>query len=284
MNYSFVTFLGTDSFLPGVLALNTSLKNYNKTYGMVVLVTDLITPTSILALESNCIKHKYVDRIKNPNKLENDERNFKHMYTKLRIFELDEFDKIVYLDADMLVCRNIEEIFDAPHMSAVAAGALAPGYTHWKELNAGFLVVVPDKSLAAKMYALVESTSSYDGSDQGFLQSFYNNWANDKALQLDHKYNLPVSNIEVLVDLNYFKFSYKKGVLDTNIAILHYWGFDKPWHHDGRRLNIRSPCANDHAYMLWWDVYKPEYRKFRLLYYISDTIVRKLSKLLKRSK
>jgi alpha-N-acetylglucosamine transferase len=110
MNYSFVTFLGTDSFLPGVLALNTSLKNYNKTYGMVVLVTDLITPTSILALESNCIKHKYVDRIKNPNKLENDERNFKHMYTKLRIFELDEFDKIVYLDADMLVCRNIEEI------------------------------------------------------------------------------------------------------------------------------------------------------------------------------
>lgn len=275
MNYSFVTFLGTDSFLPGVLALNNSLKKYNKAYGLLVLTTDLVSAVSIATLNKASIKHKHVERIANPNHLGDDERNFRHMYTKLRIFELEEFDKVVYIDADMLVCCNIEELFDCPHMSAVVAGPLNPAYSHWKELNAGFLIVIPDKSLAEKMYALVAVTPSDDGSDQGFLHSYYNTWANDKHLHLDHKYNVPVYEIDLYSKLNYFRFSYKNGSLNTNIAIIHYWGYDKPWFHNGRLLNIRSPRAQDHAYMLWWDVYKPQDRKLRLFYYIGNTIARK---------
>jgi lipopolysaccharide biosynthesis glycosyltransferase len=273
MEYSFVTFLGTDSFLPGVLALNNSLKNYNKSYGLLVLTTDLVSPASIAALESKNIRYKHVARIKNPNARGDDQRNFGHMYTKLRIFELEEFDKVVYIDADMLVCCNVEELFDCPHMSAVVAGALKPECSHWNELNAGFLVVVPDKALAERMYALVDSTPSDDGSDQGFLHSFYSNWANDKHLHLDHKYNVPVYDIDVYARLNYFKFSYRNGALDTNISIIHYWGYDKPWYHDGRLLNIRSQRSEDRAYMLWWDVYQPRQRKFRIFYYIAGKFV-----------
>lgn len=283
MNYSFVTFLGTDNFLPGVLALNTSLKKHNKTYPLLVLTTDLVSPESIATLNRRNIKHKYVERIKNPNILKDDERNFKHMYTKLRIFELEEFDKVVYIDADMLVCCNIEELFDSLHMSAVVAGALNPVYSHWTELNAGFLVVVPDKALAEKMYALVDSTPSDDGSDQGFLHSFYSNWANDKQLHLDHKYNVPVYEIDIYSKLNYFRFNYKNGILDTDISIIHYWGYDKPWYHNGRSLNIRSPRVKDHAYMLWWDVYKPEDRKLRVFYYACNAIARKLQLLFRRN-
>jgi len=43
------------------------------------------------------------------------------MYTKLRVFELEEFDKVVYIDADMLVCADVEELFNQPHMSAVVS-------------------------------------------------------------------------------------------------------------------------------------------------------------------
>lgn len=275
MRYSFVTFLGTDSFLPGVVALNNSLKKYNKKYPLLVLITDLVSEESIKVLDSLKIAYKYVDRIKNPNHLGSDNRNFRHMYTKLRIFELDEFDKVVYIDADMLVCCNVEELFNCPHMSAVVAGALNPVFSHWNELNAGFQVVVPDKALAEKMYALVDSTPSDDGSDQGFLHSFYNNWKNDTHLHLPHKYNVPISELDIYTKLNLFKFNYKKGVLDTDISILHYWGYDKPWHHDGRKISIRSPRIEDHAYMLWWDVYKPEQRKTRLLYYIRNALYRK---------
>lgn len=281
MNYSFITFLGTDGFLPGVLALSNSIKKYNSTYGLLVLTTDLVSPQSLATLDSRNIKHKYVQRIKNPNELGNDERNFRHMYTKLRIFEQDEFDKVVYIDADMLVCCNIEELFDCQHMSAVVAGALNPVNSHWDALNAGFLVVVPDRALAEQMYALIDTTPSDDGSDQGFLHSFYNNWPNDKHLHLHHKYNVPVYEIELYAKLDHFKFSYNNSRLDTDIAIIHYWGYDKPWFHDGKLLNIRSPRIVDRAYLLWWDVYRPADRKLRAFYYIRNVIARKLRSLLK---
>jgi len=273
--YSFVTFLGTDSFLPGVIALNNSLKKYNKKYGLLVLTTDLVSPESLAILDRTNIRRKYVDRIENPNTLENDQRNFRHMYTKLRVFELEEFDKVVYIDADMLVCADVEELFNQPHMSAVVAGALHPACGTWKELNAGLLVVVPDKSLAERMYALVPELQSNDGSDQGFLHSFYSEWPNDKHLHLDHKYNVPAPDIGIYSQLNHFTFNYKKGVLETDIAIIHYWGYDKPWHHNGRLLNMRSPRVEDHLYMLWWDFYKPSDKKFRVFYYAGNTIRRK---------
>jgi len=41
MKYSFVTHLGTDNFLPGMLALNASLKKYNNTDDVIVLVSEL---------------------------------------------------------------------------------------------------------------------------------------------------------------------------------------------------------------------------------------------------
>ncbi|WP_121812807.1 glycosyltransferase [Mucilaginibacter kameinonensis] len=280
--YSFVTFLGTDSFLPGVIALYNSLSIFNKKYPLLVLTTDLVSNESLSILDKLNIQHKHVERIQNPNVLENDQRNFRHMYTKLRIFELAEFDKIVYIDADMLVCSNIETLFNSPHMSSVVAGALNPGCSDWKDLNAGLLVVVPDKTLAGEMYSLVPVLKSNDGSDQGFLHSFYSNWANDKQLHLDHKYNVPAPDVDIYSQLNHFKFSYRNGLLDTDIAVIHYWGYHKPWHYNGRLLNIRSQRVEDRLNMLWWDFYKPADRKLRVFYYTINLIRRKFSALIKR--
>jgi len=39
---------------------------------------------------------------------------FARTYSKLRAFDLVEFDKIVFLDADTLVLRNIDELFARP--------------------------------------------------------------------------------------------------------------------------------------------------------------------------
>lgn len=39
-------------------------------------------------------------------------------YTKLRLWELDEFSRIVYLDADTLVMGDITPLFHIPHAFA----------------------------------------------------------------------------------------------------------------------------------------------------------------------
>lgn len=253
--YSFVTFLGTDSFLPGVLALNHSLKKYNTRYALLVLVTDLVSSAYLEILKQKKIEYKPIEIIQNPHQLINDTRNFKHMFTKLRIFELDEFDKVVYLDADMLVCNNIEELFDTPHMSAVVAGRLYPGNESWKDFNAGFLVIEPDKGLFDRLVASINFLPSDDGGDQGFLHAFYNDWRSTERLHLDDKFNMPSGYIDEYCRLANYNFYYKRRLLQTNISIIHYWGRHKPWEIHTRLLKRKSDIKWEQSLVLWWDVF-----------------------------
>ena len=127
MKYSFVTFLGTDSFLPGVIALSASIKKHHSTFRLVIMISESVSENTIQVIDSFGLEYKIIKAIANPNEIENDDRGFRHMYTKLRMFELYEFDKLVYIDADMLVSDNIDMLFEKPHMSAVIAGALHAG-------------------------------------------------------------------------------------------------------------------------------------------------------------
>lgn len=255
MKYSFVTYLGTDSFLPGVLTLNASLKRYNKTYGLVVLVSDMVSERIINILDSQKIKYKKIQQIQNPQKLENDERNFKYMFTKLRIFEMVEFEKVVYVDADMLICNNIEVLFTVPHMSAVIAGGLYPGNESWKDFNAGFLVVEPNKPLFDNLISSINYLPSDDGGDQGFLHSFYKDWPLTPNLHLDHKFNIPAGYIDEYCKLSNYRFLYKRKVLDTNICIIHYWGRYKPWEINIKLLKRKSHIKWEQSLVLWWDIF-----------------------------
>lgn len=255
MEYAFVSYLGTDNFLPGILALNASLKKYNKKYGLLVLITDGVSDGCIPTLETHQIKYKLIRDIQNPNALDKDDRNFKCMYTKLRIFELYEYDRIVYIDSDMLVCKNIEELFDRPHLSAVIAGGLYPGNESWKELNAGLLVIYPDKVTTGKLYSSINTIHSGDGSDQGFLHAYYNDWPASENLHLPHKFNVPAGYLDEYCRQHGYKFSYKTGTLDTDISIIHYWGREKPWDIPVTRRKRKSFAKYDQSLALWWDVF-----------------------------
>lgn len=255
MNYAFVTYLGTDNFLPGILVLNHSLKKHNKMYDLVVLINETVSASIAELLVLKEIKFKTVKPIENPNDLINDERNFKNMYTKLRIFEMFEYDKVVYLDADMLVCNNIEELFNHPHMAAVVAGALFPTNESWKDLNAGLMIIEPDKNTFNKLFSLINQLPSIDGSDQGFLHSFYKDWPSDKSKQLDHRFNVPFVYIDEYCRLHDYKFSFKKKVFETNIAVIHYWGRYKPWEMNIKLLQRNSTKKMEQSLILWWDVF-----------------------------
>jgi hypothetical protein len=70
-----------------------------------------------------------------------------HSFGKLAIFSLTGFDKLVYVDSDMLILRNLDKLFARPHMSAVVAGRSFPGDEHWRGLNSGLMVVKPQAGL-----------------------------------------------------------------------------------------------------------------------------------------
>ena len=64
---------------------------------------------------------------------------FDKVFTKLRAWELVEFDKVVLLDADMVVLKTIDELFDRPELSA------APDFLLPDRFNSGTLVLEPSR-------------------------------------------------------------------------------------------------------------------------------------------
>lgn len=251
MKKAFVTFIQTEDYLPGVLTLNQSLRFFGNEEELVILTTRSLSAKAIATLESAGCRIRFVEPLRNPQLKHTGQ--FNH-YTKLRIFELIEFERIIFLDADLLVCADIGSLFFLPNMSAVVAGGLIPE-NGWTDLNGGFMVVEPSLELFDRMNAAIDHLPSKDGTDQGFLQSFLPDWPQSPELHLDHAFNVPVPYLDIYCDRFGFEFSYSSQALTTNIAVLHYWGPAKPWQIAAEADFLRQMPKFSEAVALWWDLY-----------------------------
>jgi inositol 3-alpha-galactosyltransferase len=118
---AWVSLLTRASYLPGAILLADSLKANKSKYPLLILITPsfpthllstlnreaALTNSSLLMIESLTppSHNKPTSLIAS---------RFEDTWTKLRVFELYKygFERLVFLDADMLVLRNMDEIFD----------------------------------------------------------------------------------------------------------------------------------------------------------------------------
>ncbi|SRR5258708_21667457 len=100
--------------------------------------------------------------------------------TKLHVFRLTQFDKIVFLDADVLPVRPMSHLFTLPHeFSAVPD-------VGWPDIfNSGVMVLTPGEDKFNDVMKLVKSRGSWDGGDQGVL----NEWRGSDWNRLSFTYN-----------------------------------------------------------------------------------------------
>lgn len=90
----------------------------------------------------------------NPN--QNFQSRLVFVYTKLLIVEMeDEYDRVVFLDADTLVLENIDELFECEPFCAVMR--------HSELLNSGVIVITPSRELYSHMHDLIGELDSYTG-------------------------------------------------------------------------------------------------------------------------
>ena len=62
------------------------------------------------------------------------------MFTKINIWKQTEYSKLIYLDADTLVLKNIDELFEIDELGAVLGGSVMLNYSG---IEAGVLVTEP---------------------------------------------------------------------------------------------------------------------------------------------
>ncbi|CAA9285525.1 MAG: hypothetical protein AVDCRST_MAG56-4215 [uncultured Cytophagales bacterium] len=249
---TYVTLLYDDTYLPGVIALHQSLKKVRSETGLMVLVagervnartTDTLTALAIAFRQVKALRSPYADT----------PAVYKETFTKLRILELTEYRKIVYLDADTLVLHNIDELFGKEAWSAVNAGGMLPEHAGWVQLNSGVLVLEPDPSLADDMLRAQHRLPSTKGrGDQGFLQRYFPDWPSRSDLHLDHRYNLYAGHLDRYHEL--FGYDLTDEKTDRSVCLVHYWGPRKPWY--AKAPGPSKGPLHTRAFQRWWQVFE----------------------------
>ncbi|KAK3365671.1 glycosyltransferase family 8 protein [Lasiosphaeria ovina] len=120
-----------NDYLPGLLTLDYSLKSVGSAYPLVVLYTDGFPASGMAALDARGIPRqriKYLMPAAGGKDYSNDPR-FYDCWSKLVPFSLTQYKRIVQLDADMLVLRNMDELMDLEldNPEEAAAETVLPG-------------------------------------------------------------------------------------------------------------------------------------------------------------
>ncbi|QDS71582.1 hypothetical protein FKW77_006073 [Venturia effusa] len=132
-NYAYTTLITRASYLAGVIILAHTLKKHGSRYPLVVLYTSTLSPNAVRALELEASKSNLVLRKCEPLLPRKEiktlliAKRFEDTWTKLRVFELTDYDTVCYLDADIAVYRPIDQIFD--FVSSLPSDWLAANHT-----------------------------------------------------------------------------------------------------------------------------------------------------------
>ncbi|XP_056151917.1 glycogenin-1a [Lampris incognitus] len=251
---AFVTLATNDNYAKGAMVLGQSLRNHTTTEKLVALIGPRVTEPYRTTLNSIFDEVCLVDIM--------DSKDTAHLammkrpdlgitFTKLHCWTLTHYSKCVFMDADTLVLSNIDELFEREELSA----APDPG---WPDcFNSGVFVFRPSNETHEKLVKFCSEKGSFDGGDQGVLNSFFNTWATaDISKHLPFIYNL--SSIAIYSYLPAFK------QYGHEAKVVHFLGKMKPWNYSydaesrevkGHSLSPDLLHLHPDYLVMWWELY-----------------------------
>lgn len=205
---AYVTCFDADGYFWGAVALANSLAKVSS-YPLLALVPNSYQHPPLSGLPSNMTIIPG-PRIRNPGFTATHQARFEYTFSKLAVFGLSFLDRLVYLDADTLVMRSLDDLFDGNGFAAAPDfGFLLSTDT----FNSGVMALDPSSDTFAELIGSIDNLRSADGGDQGFLNS-----AITDVTWLDPAYN----TLWRMLDAN-------PGLTDlSQTRLLHFVG-PKPW-------------------------------------------------------
>lgn len=162
-------------------------------------------------------------------------------FTKLHVWDLDEYETVVYVDADALVLECVDELFERP-IGGRGAFAAAPDVFPPDKFNAGVLVVKPCSETFSKLCKCAPELPSHDGGDTGFLNAAFPKWfTRPEANRLPFGYNAQRT-------LHWLTAKRNPGYWAAvrPLKIVHYSSSPKPWEDAQRQGELEAR---------WWAAY-----------------------------
>ncbi len=239
---AFVTLL-YGGFLLGARVLGQSLKETGTRMDMIALCTEAVSETTKGILRADGWIIKPIGNIHNPYEGQSKRGNyFSGIFSKLYIWNMTDYERIIYVDSDALVLSNVDHMFDC--------GTFCATYRHSDLFNAGIIVVEPSSEIFSDMRDKIPLLPSYDDGDQGFLNVYFDdlvyapffNWSNSSRQRQNMR--MP-AELNADVGIYYISSCWN---IKGDIKIIHYtlgpikpwiWWTDRLFHLNSRWTSVR---------------------------------------------
>ena len=183
---AYVTLLTTDNYIYYIIGLYESWLKTKSKYKFYCAITDNISKQTLQILDTIGMPYFYIDIeplqpfIKRSQKL-GMVNKYQQASNKLALFGCTQFNKCVYLDSDMLVFHNIDDLFDKPDFSSVEDCAPVKFRPYKYSLGesafcAGMFVFSPSEKLYNELLTLTMTLpSGIKWNDQNILAYYLRN-------------------------------------------------------------------------------------------------------------
>ncbi|KAM9296602.1 glycogenin-1-like [Gastrophryne carolinensis] len=249
---AFVTLATNDLYCQGALVLGRSLRNHKTSRRLAIMITSGVTDRMRGLLGNvfdEVIEVGVLDSADSVRLSLLKRPELGVTFTKIQCWTLTQYTKCIYLDADTITLCNIDELFDREEFSA------APD-SGWPDcFNSGVFVFRPSLETFHRLLKYAEEHGSFDGGDQGLLNSFFSNWSTaDISKHLPFIYNLSISSI--------YTYSPAFKQFGSEAKVVHFIGTPKPWnckYNPQTKWVVEEESLSGHQHLsflvLWWEVY-----------------------------
>ena len=278
--YAYVTLCmkGT-KYVPGVLALATSIRMSGSVFPLVCMVTSDVPMVARELIATVAVVHevpKLQYRTK-PMKSSHSMRLYKEWYdesyTKWNCLNLTQYTKVLFIDADMIIIDNVDHLFD---LQAPAATFSTPWATEFDPAGSfsiadyptGHADRVPAATIARNLitggYTFIASLVLLEPAAEDYnklldkIQNYqpfgFDNYSSPDEQSLAWYY-ITKNTTWTHIHQRYNFIIHKLEWLDhATPAVLHYFSHKKPWLCE----NDTTPWFTD---KIWWFFYKPWSKK-----------------------
>lgn len=232
-----------EMYVCGAIALANSIRRSGSTRDMVILVDENIQQENRQGLKEAGWIVIQIERIRNPRG-EPDTYN-EWNYSKLRLWQLTAYNKLIFLDSDVLVLQNIDFLFQSEEIAASGNSRTV--------FNSGVMVLEPHNCTFQFLISQIDTIFSYNGGDQGFLNEVFPWW---------HRLPRRMNFLKHFYSNSQEEFEEKNklfGMHPPQLYVLHFLGY-KPWlcfrdYDCSWHIPELVKFASDVAHATWWSLY-----------------------------
>jgi len=246
---AWVTLATNDAYATGALVLAHSLVRAGTTRKKVVMVSGGVGKEKLAALRKvfdDVQDVALLDSLDTANLALLERPELGVTFTKLHCWNLTKYSKCVFLDADTLVVRHCDELFDRGELSAAPDAG-------WPDcFNSGVFIYRPSVNTFKALMTMANEQGSFDGGDQGLLNMFFRDWrTKDIGKHLSFLYNMCATATYTYIP------AYK--YFGHDVKIVHFIGASKPWHvqfaPSGQPLSRSGEEHTNKHLAYWWQIF-----------------------------